>query len=299
MTTKSLVNAAMMTAIYLVLLMLYTIGILPSLMSLLLPIPIIVYSLKSRKFLEIILVFIACLIGSFFLTSVLGLFATFLYGISGIILGWGFVKKWPYWQRILNSGITYMIGFPILFSRLAGMTLTESSLIFIGDAFNMAKNVMPESNAQFAEMQNVMTTFIPQIMPTVILLTGIMISFFTDLIAQIILKRLRIENSNLGKIKDFQLGRLIAIIYLISQFGLLLIPTPEIQVILINIVLLLNILFIFQGIIVLFSFFKNRNKRVPITILIFLFLFNALITLSLLGVMDAMFDYRNRFKMNE
>ncbi|MTM61549.1 DUF2232 domain-containing protein, partial [Turicibacter sanguinis] len=39
MKTKSLVNAAMMMAIYLVFFILYNVGILPSIMTLLLPIP--------------------------------------------------------------------------------------------------------------------------------------------------------------------------------------------------------------------------------------------------------------------
>ena len=159
MTTKSLVNAAMVTAIYLVFLMLYTIGILPTLVSLLLPIPIVVYSLKSQKFLEIILVFIACLISSFFLFSILGLLTTLLYGISGIVLGWGFIKKWPYWQRILNSGIVYLIGLPILFSVLTGMTITEASLMFIEESFNSIISMMPESSEQVVELQNIWSIF--------------------------------------------------------------------------------------------------------------------------------------------
>ena len=67
MKTKSLVNAAMMMAIYLVFFILYNVGILPSIMTLLLP------------------------IGTYLIGSVYGLMTTLLYGITGALLGIGIV----------------------------------------------------------------------------------------------------------------------------------------------------------------------------------------------------------------
>ena len=299
MTTKSLVNATKMIAIYLVFLILYTMGIFPTLISLVLPLPIIIYSVQTRKLSELLLMFIACLLGSFLLTSFFGFLMTLLYGASGIILGWGFVKKWPYWQRILNSAILYMLGFPVIIYVLTGTTLTEASQAVFNESLNMLISMVPEAGSQFETLQNLMVTIVPKLMPTMLLLAGIAISFMSDLIAQLTLKRLRLEVTSFGDIRNFQLGRSLAMVYLGSQFGLLFINMTGIQVILLNIMLLLNVLFVVQGSIVLFSFFKKRNKTLPIFILVILFLFNATIALSMLGVMDALFDYRNRSKMQD
>lgn len=299
MTTKSLVNGAMMIAIYLVFLSLYTIGIFPSIAALMLPIPIIVFSLKSKKFSEIIILFIGCALGSAIIASIFGLLTTAVYGLSGVLIGWGYVKKWPYWQRILNSGIVYMIGFPIIIHILSGMWVSEALLSVFNESFSLITNQMPEVSEQAELLQDMMNTRLPQMIPTLLLLSGMGISFVTDLIAQIILKRLRIEVPRFGNIRNLQLGSRLAMLYVLSQFAFILFTQPEIQFVLINLVLLLNVLFIVQGIVVLFSFFGSRRKGISIMITIFLILTNTTLVLSMLGVMDAMFDYRRRFKKRE
>ena len=78
MKTKSLVNAAMMMAIYLVFFILYNVGILPSIMTLLLPIPLIISSVVSQKVSDILLLLLGCTIGTYLIGSVYGLMTTLL-----------------------------------------------------------------------------------------------------------------------------------------------------------------------------------------------------------------------------
>ena len=114
MKTKSLVNAAIMLAVYMVFFVLYNIGVLPTIMSILLPIPLIVYSVTTNRVRDVLWLLIGCFIGTFLFGSVYGLVTTLNYGLMGALIGIGIIKKWPYWQRLLNAAIVSVISFPIL-----------------------------------------------------------------------------------------------------------------------------------------------------------------------------------------
>ena len=109
MKTRSLVNAAIMLAIYMVFFVLYYIGILPTIMSILLPIPLIVYSVMTEKVSDMIWLLVGCFIGTGLLGSVYGLVATLNYGVMGAIIGIGMLKKWPYWQRLLMHRLSQLL----------------------------------------------------------------------------------------------------------------------------------------------------------------------------------------------
>ena len=51
-----------------------------------------------------------------------------------------------------------------------------------------------------------------------------------------------------------------------------------------------------QGIIVAIQFFKSRNQKgLGIMVVVFAILSNLVMFVSLIGMMDALFDYRKRF----
>lgn len=300
MKTKSLVNAAMMMAIYLVFLTLYNIGIFPEIMMFLLPIPIIVYSLVSRKTIDVIWLLVGCSIGSYLIGSIFGLMTTFLYGGVGAILGIGMMKKRPYWNRILNASILFLIGMPLIILITTGMNLSDMLLDIMNEAFTMFgrfEGMLPQGSAdRFNSMQEMMQTFIPMIVPTGLILIGGLNAFVSDKIACVILKRMQLEIPKQQALGEFQLGAKLAIILMISQLAMAFITNHGLSVILLNIVILLNALFMVQGAIVTVQFFKSRNQNgFGIFIVVFALLSNLSMVVSLVGMMDALFDYRDRF----
>ena len=67
-----------------------------------------------------------------------------------------------------------------------------------------------------------------------------------------------------------------------------------------NVIMLLNTLFLLQGIVVAMSYFRSRNKRGFGTfIIIFALMSSFSMFISVLGVMDALFDYRERFAVKK
>jgi len=300
MKTKSLVNAAMMMAIYLVFLTLYNIGIFPEIMMFLLPIPIIVYSLVSRKTIDVIWLLVGCSIGSYLIGSIFGLMTTFLYGGVGAILGIGMMKKRPYWNRILNASILFLIGMPLIILITTGMNLSDMLLDIMNEAFTMFgrfEGMLPQGSAdRFNSMQKMMQTVIPMIVPTGLILIGGLNAFVSDKIACVILKRMQLEIPKQQALGEFQLGAKLVIILMISQLAMLFITNHGLSVILLNIVILLNALFMVQGAIVTVQFFKSRNQNgFGIFIVVFALLSNLSMVVSLVGMMDALFDYRERF----
>ena len=286
----------MIIAIYLIFLILYIIGFIPSLISVLLPIPIIVYSQMSKKLSEISLLLLGCCIGAFLLTSAFGLLITIIYGLSGLILGWGIVKRWPYWQRIVNSALVYMFGIPLVMYLITNMWISDLFIDVFTESFRIVNTMMPELNDQIEIVQEQITIFLPQIIPTLLLLSGMVLSFLSDKIANIVLKRLEFQMPETGDIGNFQLGKQLAILYIMSPLILGFINIPGIYIIGVNIILFLNILFVFQGAIVLFRILRTRSKGFVTWIILSILVLYLSLALSILGVMDAFFNYRNRFK---
>lgn len=299
MKTRSLVNAAIMLAIYMVFFVLYYIGILPTIMSILLPIPLIIYSVMTEKVSDMIWLLVGCFIGTGLLGSVYGLVATLNYGVMGAIIGIGMLKKWPYWQRLLNASIISVIAYPLMIYVLSGIGLQESMTQMIQEVFAQVQSmgVLPEESlTMLTTMEQSMLTMFTTLLPTLLLLIGLLNAFVTDKISMFILKRMNYKLPTSGNIQKFQLGATLATVYIGSQFLSLFVSNHIINVILMNIIMLLNTLFLVQGLVVAMTYFKSRNQKGFGIFMILLALMSSLsMYISILGVTDAWFDYRERF----
>lgn len=300
MKTKSLVNAAMMMAVYLVFFILYNIGILPSIMTFLLPIPLVIYSVVSQKISDILLLLVGCLVGTYLIGSVYGLMTTLLYGVMGTLLGIGMVKGWPYWNRILNASIVFVVVMPLTTYILTKLSMSEMFLDIMNEMFGMVSQVeglMPEDSiSQLMMMQEMMQTFIPMLMPTLLLIMGGVEAFISDKIATQVLKRMKVQIPEIQPISEFQLGSKLAILLIISQLMMMFITHQGLTVIFLNVAMLLNTLFMIQGAIVAIQFFHSRNQKGLGVMLVVLAILSNLVTfISIIGMMDALFDYRKRF----
>lgn len=304
MKTKSLVNAAIMLAVYMVFFVLYNIGVLPTIMSILLPIPLIVYSVTTNQVRDVLWLLIGCFIGTFLFGSVYGLVTTLNYGLMGALIGIGIIKKWPYWQRLLNAAIVSVISFPILTYVVTGLNLQESMTQMADEMNGMLESMSAFLPANSAEMllpvQNMVSTMMTTLLPTILILMGLASAFLSDTVATSVLKRMNYEVTRRGSIHRFQLGAKLAVTLLISQVAIVFIPNHALNVVLMNVIMLLNTLFLLQGIVVAMSYFRSRNKRGFGTfIIIFALMSSFSMFISVLGVMDALFDYRERFAVKK
>lgn len=304
MKTKSLVNAAIMLAIYMVFFVLYNIGVLPTIMSILLPIPLIIYSVATQKIRDVIWLLLGCFVGTFLMGSIYGLVTTLNYGVIGAVIGIGIVKKWPYWQRLLNAAIVSVISFPITTYVLTGLNVQESMKQVIDELFAMMESMtqmLPESSVEVLNhFQNMMSMMMTTLLPTILILVGLMSAFLSDKVATLVLRRMNFEVPKGEDVQEFQLGSKLAIILLVSQILVSFITNHTLSVILLNTVMLLNTLFLFQGAIVMMAYFKSRNQKgIGIVLLVFSLMSSLSMFISVLGISDALFNYRERFAIKK
>lgn len=304
MKTKSLVNAAIMLAIYMVFFVLYNIGVLPTIMSILLPIPLIVYSVATQKIRDVIWLLLGCFVGTFLMGSIYGLVTTLNYGVIGAVIGIGIVKKWPYWQRLLNAAIVSVISFPITTYVLTGLNVQESMKQVIDELFAMMESMtqmLPESSVEVLNhFQNMMSMMMTTLLPTILILVGLVSAFLSDKVATLVLRRMNFEVPKGEDVQEFQLGSKLAIILLVSQILVSFITNHTLSVILLNTVMLLNTLFLFQGAIVMMAYFKSRNQKgIGIVLLVFSLMSSLSMFISVLGISDALFNYRERFAIKK
>lgn len=293
-----------MLAIYMVFFVLYNIGVLPTIMSILLPIPLIVYSVATQKIRDVIWLLLGCFVGTFLMGSVYGLVTTLNYGVIGAVIGIGIIKKWPYWQRLLNAAIVSVISFPITTYVLTGLNVQESMKQVIDELFAMMQSMtqmLPESSVEVLNhFQNMMSMMMTTLLPTILILVGLMSAFLSDKVATLVLRRMNFEVPKGEDVQEFQLGSKLAIILLVSQILVSFITNHTLSVILLNTVMLLNTLFLFQGAIVMMAYFKSRNQKgIGIVLLVFSLMSSLSMFISVLGISDALFNYRERFAIKK
>ena len=293
-----------MLAIYMVFFVLYNIGVLPTIMSILLPIPLIVYSVATQKIRDVIWLLLGCFVGTFLMGSVYGLVTTLNYGVIGAVIGIGIIKKWPYWQRLLNAAIVSVISFPITTYVLTGLNVQESMKQVIDELFAMMESMtqmLPESSVEVLNhFQNMMSMMMTTLLPTILILVGLMSAFLSDKVATLVLRRMNFEVPKGEDVQEFQLGSKLAIILLVSQILVSFITNHTLSVILLNTVMLLNTLFLFQGAIVMMAYFKSRNQKgIGIVLLVFSLMSSLSMFISVLGISDALFNYRERFAIKK
>lgn len=293
-----------MLAIYMVFFVLYNIGVLPTIMSILLPIPLIIYSVATQKIRDVIWLLLGCFVGTFLMGSIYGLVTTLNYGVIGAVIGIGIVKKWPYWQRLLNAAIVSVISFPITTYVLTGLNVQESMKQVIDELFAMMQSMtqmLPESSVEVLNhFQNMMSMMMTTLLPTILILVGLMSAFLSDKVATLVLRRMNFEVPKGEDIQEFQLGSKLAIILLVSQILVSFITNHTLSVILLNTVMLLNTLFLFQGAIVMMAYFKSRNQKgIGIVLLVFSLMSSLSMFISVLGISDALFNYRERFAIKK
>lgn len=293
-----------MLAIYMVFFVLYNIGVLPTIMSILLPIPLIIYSVATQKIRDVIWLLLGCFVGTFLMGSIYGLVTTLNYGVIGAVIGIGIVKKWPYWQRLLNAAIVSVISFPITTYVLTGLNVQQSMKQVIDELFAMMESMtqmLPESSVEVLNhFQNMMSMMMTTLLPTILILVGLMSAFLSDKVATLVLRRMNFEVPKGEDVQEFQLGSKLAIILLVSQILVSFITNHTLSVILLNTVMLLNTLFLFQGAIVMMAYFKSRNQKgIGIVLLVFSLMSSLSMFISVLGISDALFNYRERFAIKK
>lgn len=303
--TRSLVEGAIFSSIFIVILFLSVYTPIGFITIFALPIPYIFYTNKNGLRMGIAMFFITMILAIIF-TSVLGVIPTFIAGSIGIIMGWLYQRERAL-PAIVGGTITGIINFVIILiitKVVFGINIVETmqnmSIDFI-DSIEKVSNIAG-TTPQTAEMFQLYRSTINQvgqIMPYIIIFSSFIIVFITHFMSRLI----KIPSFNIPSfpIRDWSLPRNILIYFFISVIILMINPLNNIytlHILAINLYPLLQVLLLIQGISFVFciSYYRKMGRAPSVLVVIASFLPVISQFVIILGMVDLGFNLRNKLK---
>jgi len=301
---KVIVDGALLLAIYSILLF-FTIFIpvLGIISIFLLPIPFVIYTYRYNISQTIVFFLGACFL-SFLFSSLFGLGVTFMFGMTGIVIGRLVQQKKSGVELLLGGTVSYLITSVILYAgTIAIFDLDFNNLIqeSTADTISMFENTMEltgqDSDLIVEQLQQSLEIF-PYLLPSSLVITSLFLAFISQLLYYPVIKRLKIPVSRLPKFRDLVLPKSLLWYYLIVLFltFLELEPGSFLYMAVINLFYVLQLLMIIQGL--SFIYYFCYIKRIPIFVPIFLTVIAPflLYIIRILGIIDLGFHLRQRIK---
>ncbi|MGN9166093.1 DUF2232 domain-containing protein [Tissierellaceae bacterium HCP3S3_D8] len=273
---------------------------------LLLPAPFIAFGVKNGIISNVINMIITCMI-----VGLIDSFGTTLFLIISFIpitiVSSYLIKKKRKNTEILGiSAIVFFISLLIILSFVdAGgggfvAQLEEGFKQLLSAQLDMFKD-MDLTSYEILKLEELLENaykYLLLIMPAILLVLSLVVSYLNYLLATIGLKKMKVGIFNIPKFSRFRLpnniipGMLImfSIAYIMKKM-----EVPYNEAILVNLVVLVGFMFVIQGLSIV-DYFFTRMRVYPIirVILYILFLFNSpMVTIiSILGFIDIIFDIR-------
>ncbi|MGP4076342.1 YybS family protein [Halobacillus sp. K22] len=308
--TKRITEGALMTGVYLLLLLVIIfmpIWLGPVLLFTL-PVPFIFYSYR-HNWKSGALMFIAALLFTLLFGPVFSMF-TLLAGVGGVFLGGALHNK----QSSLEAWAAGSVGFSIgtagiyLASQLLfGVNWGEQIRNSLNDALartdNMLSNMLGGENTeeQLGAVEE-LVEFLPDIIPSILVMTGIVFAFVSQWLAYKVINRVEQKQFRFPPFKEFKLPTAVLWYYF---FALILtyIPTEEEGMLYlgaINVFTLAGGLLVLQGFSFIFYYaeVKKWSKTIPAVIVVICLLLPQILLylVRILGIIDIGFSLRERIQ---
>ncbi|QOR66645.1 YybS family protein [Cytobacillus suaedae] len=304
--TKQLTEGAILIALYIIILLLFLyIPLIGILVLFLLPLPFIIYTIRNGLKNSIIF-FIAALVVSFIIGTLMALPMTFMFGSSGIVLGYLIEKQKGRYALLLGGTVAFLLNIALLYIitvSLLNINLMEETITMTRETLETSNELLTlvgqESNEQaLKQFEDAMKIF-PYLLPSTFLMIAFIFSFFTQLFSIPFLKRLKVTIESWPPFRELRLPRSLLWYYLIVM--LLMFIEFEVGTFgytaVINLFYILQLLMMVQGFSFVFyyCFQKGISKAVPILILVFsLFIPILLYIIRILGIIDLGFQMRDK-----
>lgn len=213
----------------------------------------------------------------------------------------GEVNKFePVYVGIIANVVCVIIFF-LVANAVFGRNILEDFMTTMKESMATQVEVFKNAGLDLGEgfSPSSMLDFIRNMLPTLLFLQGIILSFITYYIEVFILKKLRIVNLPLPKISDFYLpGNAVTISFLLYMV-VLLVDIIGINIytdlVMINLQFVFNFLFMIQGIAVCIYFFRKWIKQgAGKMILIYGLILSifGFMGVSFVGMLDSIIDFR-------
>lgn len=306
--SKTLTDGALLSAIYIILLLIAAfVPVITLVATFLLPVPFIIFA-SRHDWKPSLLMFAVALVLSIIFATLFAFPITVLMGIGGIMIGSAIYKKFSAYETWGRGTIGFVAG--LLFIFLFSQFVLQVNLIneldkMLNQSIQMSKELMEQIG--FADQAEEQMTILEQqigmlskLVPVGIAFIAILMAFISQWVSYKIINRL--ENRKL-KFPPFRMLRLPVSLVWIYFFALIftffeLDPSSTLYLAVNNVMMLAGMLMTLQGFSFIFFYAheKNRSKALPIVsvILTLLFPFIFLYLVRLLGIIDIGFSLRDR-----
>lgn len=304
--TRTLTEGAIMLALFAILLFISIYVPIISLVSILfLPLPFIIYS-RKYALKHSLLLFIAAVFTSSFVGTILSVPFAFLFGLTGIVIGYFLKKSKGVLPVFIAGSFTFLINLLLIYIGIITLLDIDLSAAFqeykdqaIKQAKAMFHAVGQTPDARLFEELDATISLLKTLTPSILVFS----SFFTVLVILLvqypILKRLKLEIPEWAPFRQLQLPKSLLWYYLFTLIFMLVLDMEEgtyLYNALLNLYFLLQILLIVQGLsfIYFYGYVKKWPKAIPIIITILSPILSLL--LRILGIIDLGFNLRGHLE---
>lgn len=312
--TKSLVEAGLLTAIIIILILLNIyVPIFFAVGRFILPIPVVILYMRHNLKTTLISLFISGIITGAIYNPIYGLTTTIMFGLTGIVLGYSIKNKKSFGFTLFVLSISFILGTVVDFAVYIKLINNTSLYEFINESMNemdmvfnqiidMYKN-LGVSEQQLKPILESLQVFksglFIKMIPAILIMSAVMFSYLTFIISKPILKKLGynniIEVKPISKIQiSIKVATIVAIFLLIG----VILDKQNIKYgdyILVSTQVILQYMFLIEGMSVTIFYLKNKFNMSR-WIIIFVMLFTILSKFSMiyfiLGFMDLIIDFR-------
>ncbi|QAS52897.1 YybS family protein [Halobacillus litoralis] len=307
--TRRLTEGALMTGIYLLLLLLIIfMPFVGSIGLMVLPVPFVYYSYR-HGWKAGALMLVAATMFTFFFASVFIVF-TLLAGFGGLFLGGALYHKRSSYEALAIGSVGFIIGLVTTFlitQLLLGVDLMEEFNNSMNQAFSTFERLFSgilEGESMEAEMADFreLIDFIPDIIPSILAIAGVLMAFVSQWITYKLINRIENKQLKFVKFKNFKLPTSVLWYYFVALIlnyvtmdsdGLLYLAA-------INVFILTGALLVIQGFSFVFFYasMKKWSKAIPILIVVFSLLLPQILMylVRILGIIDIGFPLRERIE---
>lgn len=275
------------------------------------PIPIIILGRRHGMVVSIVTTITAGLILSFLTPPIYAIQLVIMYGLVGIVLGYAYQKDMEIGKTILLGYVVALVCTVVLlqfYHLITGVAIVdelgqmmEMSLQEITKMYQQGgvdKDLIEETMTQ---ARGTLQTIL-QLLPTVLLMIPFIVTMVNMWIAEKILKRLGYPVKNLPPFWDWHLPNhvgfgLLAILLIVALGNYL--KIPKIDMVYLNLVYLIILVFFVQGLAIVAYFFHTKKMSKGLWILAFLLIFIVPLFqmgIQFLGLFDTIFHFRSKMK---
>ncbi len=276
------------------------------------PIPIIILGKRHGMAVSIVATIAAGLILSFLTPPIHAIQLVIMYGLVGIVLGYAYQKDMGIGKAILLGYVVALVSTVLLlqFYHLAtGVNITDELGQMMKISLQEITKIYQQSGIDeglieetMKQVKNTLQTIL-QLLPVLLLMIPFIITIINMWIAEKILRRLGYPVKNLPPFWNWQLPNhvgfgLFAILFIVVLGNYL--KIPKIDMVYLNLVYLIFLVFYVQGLAIVAYFFHEKKVSKGLWVLGFLLILIVplfQIGVQFLGLFDTIFHFRSKMKL--